>query len=249
MNLYDIRQECWNMALEVGTSDVDRFWPEAQMDTYTNRIYRMIARETRCIKDASTPAVCLIASTPVDYTTYATNTLDYLWANDPDSWLYQKDVAPYLHDLHESIIDVDSVQWVSRRTRLTKVSYTKWEERVDWEQHIGVPTEFALNLQGGKLAVNYRDEKSDTLRLYVRRMPLKVLEDPSDEPEFPVNYHDAFFNGVLWLMYSKQDSETFDLNKAKEYMGLFKQDMDEIKQSENLMHERLRPNHSMEGHR
>lgn len=249
MNLLEIREEAWADALEVGQRDADRFWPEKQMDGYINRIYRFIAKETRCILDATTPAVCLISSAPVDYTTYTPGTLDYIWANDPNNFLYQLDVAPYLHTLHPSIIDVDSCEWTSRYYRLTKVSACKWDDRAHWEWVTGMPTEYALNLERGKLAVNYRDTDSDTLRLKVRRLPLVNLIQDDDVPEFRTDYHDYFKHGVLSQMYRKQDSETFDLNKAETHWRLFLQDIDEIKQSENLLSERLRPNHSVEAFR
>ena len=48
-------------------------------------------------------------------------------------------------------------------------------------------------------------------------------------------------------MYSKQDSQTIDVAKASEYNMKFRQDLDEIKQSESLLDERLRPNYAMAG--
>lgn len=247
MNLQEIREEAWDDALEVGSSDVDRFWPERQMNRYANRIYRHIARETRCIQDVTTPEVVLINSAPVDYTTYDPTTLDYLWANDPETWLYQQDVAPYLHTLHPSIIDVDSCEWSSRFWRLIKVSFSKWEQRTHWEWVVGMPTEFALDLERGKLAVNFRDTETDTLRLKVRRLPLVDLVENDDVPEFRTEYHDAFNAGMLWQMYKKQDSETFDLNKSGQYKNEFDKKLDEIKQAESLFNERLHPNHPQMG--
>lgn len=249
MTLSEIRQECWNRALERGSSDPDRFWPEREMNAYINRVYRIIAKEGRCIRDASTPAVVLITSAPVDYTTYTSGTLDYLWANDSDSWLYQVDVAPYLHSLHPAIIDIEECKWVSRQWKLNKASSVKWRINPKWEWVKGMPTEFATDLESRKLAVNFRDEASDTLQMVVRRLPLVDLIADDDEPEFVIHYHDYFVNGVLHQMYLKQDSETFDAAKASEYRGLFKEDLDEIKQSETLLEERLRPNDAMGGHR
>jgi len=246
MNLMEIREEAWDEALDISTRDADRFWKKREMNRYINRIYRHIARETRCIRDATTPAVCLIASAPVDYTTYDPASLDYIWANDPNNTnLYQTDVAPYLHTLHESIIDVDSCEWSLRYYRLTKVSFTKWEDRMHWEWVPGMPTEYALDMERGKLAVNYRDTESDTLRLKVRRLPLVPLIQDTDVPEFREDYHDMFKHGVLAQMYRKQDAEVYDLNKANDHWGKYLKDVDEIKQAENLLNERLRPNNSL----
>lgn len=242
MNLGEIREECWDIALERGSFDADRFWPESEMNRYINRIYYDIAKQTRCIRDATTPAVVLIDSIPVDYTTYTEGTLDYEWANDSSSWLYQKNVAPYLHDLHSSIIEVEEAKWVSRQWKLIKVSSLKWRQHNRWEQVIGTPTEFATDLESRKLAVNFRDDTTDKLQLVVKRLPLSELSDDTDTPEFVSDYHDYFLHGVLWFMYRKQDMETFDANKASEYKNLYKQDLDEIKQRETLLENHLRPN-------
>jgi hypothetical protein len=210
---------------------------------------RRIVGETRCIRDSTTPAICLISSAVVPYTSYATDSLDYLWANDTSSWLYQKNVCPYLFDLDDRIIMVEEAKWVDRQWKLTKVSVEKWRRNPWWERVIGMPTEFCTDYQNKKITLNFRDETADTLQLSVRRMPLAWLSADSDTPEIRTNYHEFFFNGVLALMYSKMDSEAFDPKKSAEYKQLFKDDLDEIKQYESKLDEMLRPNYSMPGFR
>jgi hypothetical protein len=247
MTLQDIIEECRDQARDF--HDEDLLWSDREMTRYANRVYRRIAAETRCIRDATTPAVCLISSAPVDYTTYVAGTLDYLWANDTNSWLYHADVCPYLFDLHESILQVDEAKWVSRQWKLVKVSVDKWRPNPWWERVKGMPTEFATDYQNKKIAVNFRDETSDTLQIATRRLPLTWLSSPSDSPEMRENYHEFFMNGMLYYMYSKMDSESFDGNKALNYKQLYLQDIDEIKQMETQLDERLRPNWAMNGHR
>lgn len=245
MRLIDIREECWSIARDTGDIDDDRLWPTDEMNAYINRVYYEIARETLCIVDATTTSVVLIESTPIDYTTYTSGTLDYIWANDSDSWLYQKDVCPYLYDLDSSIIKVLEAKWTSRQWKLTHVSSVKWQSNVWWEQVIGMPTEFATDLESGKLALNFRSEEADTIRLQVARLPLSDLSNDSDTPEIKEMYHYAFFNGVLALMYAKEDSDTINEKKANDYKALFAMDKDDIKQSESKYDNRLRPNYSM----
>jgi hypothetical protein len=239
MNLREIREECWDQARELKSED--KLWPEEEMNRYINRIYRRIAEETFCIRDATTPAVCLISSAPLDHTTYTEGTLDYLLANDTASWLYQQDVAPLLHTLHASILRIDEVKWLSRGFTLHKVSAGKWMENAFWEQTIGVPTEYALDLETGKLAVNFRDQGSDTLKLCVRRLPLTTLTDDANIPEIPAAYHEAFMPGVLELMYAKKDSEVFDVDKALGYRGEFKYQLERIARLEIQREWRLQP--------
>lgn len=242
MTLKEIREECWDRARDVALTDADRLWPASEMRRHINRIYRYIARETRCIRDSQTTSLCMIQSAPVDYTTYVAGTKDYIWANDSNSWLYHQNVCPYIFALDPRIISVDEVKWTSRQWKLTKVSVSKWQTNPWWEQVVGMPTEYATDLSANTLVVNFRDTTTDYLSLVVRRLPLEDLNADTDVPEFRANYHDYFLNGVLWLMYSKQDSDAYNGDKASMYKAMFDKDIDEIKQSESLLDERLRPN-------
>jgi len=245
MNLRQIREECWAQARDAAEADVDKLWPTKEMDRYINRVYRFIARETQCIKDSTTAAVCLIDVDPVDYTTYAAGTLDYIWANDSDDWLYQKDVTPYLLTLHTSILQIDICKWMSQPWALRKVSYRKWEVNPWWFKVIGQPTEYAQDLETGKIALNYRTESADKLHLHVRRMPLTDLAADSDVPEFHIQYHDFMINGIMMWMYRKRDAETLDEAKATEFETAFLRDVDEIKQQVSQKEEHLRPNQAL----
>lgn len=249
MNLRQIREEAWDIARETATRDGDRLWNTKEMNRYINRVYRQIARETKCIRDATTPEICKIASTVVDWTTYSPGTDDYYWANSIDSWIYHKDVAPYIYDLHPLIIDIDEVKWTTKAWRLTKVSVSKWQVNPFWEQVMGMPTEYATDLSNNKLALNFRADTSDVLRLIVRRMPLVDLSNDTDIPEFRLHYHDFMINGILEQMYSKQDAETFDGEKAASYGAKFLRDIDEIKQQETILDQRLKVNFSMDAFR
>lgn len=246
MNLRQLREEAWDVAREIDTPDSDRLWPLDEMTRIINRVYREIARETRCIVDSVTPAVCQIACEVVDYTTLTVEDgLDYTWANDSDSWLYHQNVCPYLYPLHASILEILEVKWAKRAWPLICVSVEKWQQNVYWEQTMGLPIEYALDLQDQKLALNFRATSEDTLRLWVKRLPIVDLNDDEDSPEYKIGYHDFMINGILMHMYSKQDSEAFDGVKAKDYRARYKEDIDEIKQQESLIERRLRPNNSL----
>jgi hypothetical protein len=70
-----------------------------------------------------------------------------------------------------------------------------------------------------------------------------------DIPELKTDYHDFFKNGVLSLMYAKHDSQTLDPTKMVDYKSKFLLDLDEIKQSEALLNNRLRVNASLDAFR
>ena len=246
MNLRQIRDECWDIAREIDTPDADRLWPTNQMNRYINRIYRKIARDTKCIRD-STSSLTILNTPVIDHTTYEVGTKDYIWANDPDSWIYQMDLCAYILPLDPLILDIDEVKWMGRDWRLVKVSSQKWQQNQRWEQVIGLPTEYATDLQNKSIALNYRAQEEGNLAMVVKRMPLADLANDSDEPEFRAHYHDFFINGVLEQMYSKQDADAFDGEKASSYAAKFRDDLTEIQAEESKINERLYPNHPMEG--
>jgi hypothetical protein len=257
VNLAEIREEAWSVARDTGTKDYDRLWTEAEMNRYINRTYRFISRETKCIRDARTPEVCRITvAPPADLATLEAQALTDAWAaddlaryNDSTSWMYHQLVAPLTYDLHKSVLDIDECKWLTQPWKLQKVSVVKWQQNPRWEQVVGYPIEYCTDYHTGKLTLNYRTTASDTLGLLVRRLPLVQLSEDADEPEFRDSYHDFFLNGVLEQMYSKQDAECIDLKKAADYRAAFKADVDEIKQQETILDQRLSVNIAMNAFR
>jgi len=164
---------------------------------------------------------------------------------DSNNWLYQTLVAPRVYPLHPSVLDIDEVKFLVQPWRLTKVSVSKWQSNPRWEQVVGWPTEYCTDYQNNMLALNFRTSNIDTLCLTVRRMPLADLTEDTDVPEIRNHYHDFMLNGILEHMYSKQDSETIDLKKADAYAAAFKRDVDEVKQQEYILDQRLKPNNSL----
>jgi len=258
VNLKEIRQECWSEARETATNDVDRLWTTADMTGYINRIYRFIARETRCIRDTITPSVCRITcAPPADLAALTTLAATDSWAaqdlgwynGGSDSWLTGQLVAPYSFPLSSLVLEVEECKFATHQWKLTKVSIAKWQTNPWWEQVVGMPTEYATDGDNNRLFVNFRFTAADVLKLAVRRLPLANLVVDGDSPEFRTSYHDFLKNGVLSLMYLKHDSQTFDPAKSADYEGKFKLDLDEIKQQESILDRRLRVNSSLEGFR
>lgn len=310
MNLGQIRKEAWDWARETGTTDQQRLWTTTEMNRYINRIYRHIARETKCIRDATTTAVCRITVTPeqdlelydqtdsnfgysmtvqfidctydtgsTTVTTTSTTGLNVgtllvsdalttgttvatiidttsftVSANPIQSGVYSTRfhiwITPLSVALHATILDIDEVKWTQKAWKLNKVSVNKWRINPWWEWVLGtMATECATDYQNNMITMNYRTVETDTLKLSVRRLPLTDLTADSDEPEFRTHYHDFMLNGILWLMYSKQDTQTFDAVKALDYRQRFLEDISEIKQQEVILDQMLHPNHSMDAFR
>jgi hypothetical protein len=257
MNLKQLREEAWDVAREVSEVDSQRLWSTKEMNRYINRVYRYIARETKCIRDAAPSAITRISVAPpanlgalealAATDDYAVQDLAYF--NDVNSWLYLTLVAPYVFPLDDRILDIDECKWTSKQWRLVKVSSSKWQVNPWWEQVLGMPTEYSTDFSNKTIAINFRATDSDTLKLIVRRLPLNDLVNDTDSPEFRESYHDFMLNGILWRMYSKQDAESIDLEKAAQYYSLFLSDVDEIKQQETILDQRLKPNFSMDAFR
>ncbi len=242
---------------DIVATDADHLWKKVEMNRYINRIYKFIARETKCIRDSITPSVTrIISAPPVDIaaltlsaTTDSFAAQDLDWYNSSTSWLHSQLVAPYAYSLSPFVVEVVEAKWTNRQWKLTKVSIQKWQTNPWWEQVTGMPTEFATDGDSNKLFLNFRSTEADTLKLTVSRLPLVDLVDDLDVPELKIGYHDYFINGVLWQMYSKQDSEVVDKERANDYYALFMKDIDEIKQQETISENKLRPNSSLSAFR
>jgi len=135
MTLGDIRNECWDVARDTALVDQDRLWTKAEMNRYINRVYKVIARETRCIRDDITASICRIAVTPyADYAamvaaaaTDAYIAQDVAWFSDPTSWFYvnpdpagtyaarldeaAQTLTPYSFPMDARILDIDEIKW------------------------------------------------------------------------------------------------------------------------------------------
>jgi len=211
-----------------------------------------MARKAKCIRDSITPSICRITVAPpvdlADLTAKAATDVfyaqDLAWYSDTNSWLYNQLVAPYSFTLSPKILKITECKWTTSQWKLTKVSVQKWQTNPWWEQVIGMSTEYATDLDSNRLALNFRVGSADTLRLTVKRMPLADLVKDSDVPEFREDYHLLLLNGILWQMLSKTDAETLNVAKAEEYRLKFLQDIDEVKQQEELLETKLNVHYS-----
>lgn len=207
MNLRELREEAWYVTRDTNAmTDADRLWPTKEMNLYINRIYRYIAKETLCIVD-SISELCTIPIVGSEAT--------------PAS-----NIVP----LDSRILSIIFCKWEQKQVPLFEESVQHWA--INWESNVGLPTKYARDYSSGVMALNFKPDFSDNLKLRVHRMPLVPLENDDDVPEFDEKYHDYFINGILWQMHLKEDAETLNKTKAAEFQGLFLRDIDDMKQCE-----------------
>jgi hypothetical protein len=206
MNLKQIRDECWDIARETSEMDSDRLWSLNEMNAYINRIYRDIARTTKIIIDSTTVSTCQItlsSATPI----FALSPL-ILSVHDCYYCATQTSVPISKKLIYVPVIclGVDPMLITLHAT----------------------PTYYSLDNATGNITFDTIPLSADVtplLKLRVSRLPLLDLIEDIDIPEFLVKYHDYFKYGVLWLMYSKQDSEAYDLAKASDFYQMYQLDI------------------------
>jgi len=74
-----------------------------------------------------------------------------------------------------------------------------------------------------KLVLAAKPTVNDTLNLTVVRMPLADMTLPADTPEIQAHHHRRLVDWVLYRVYSKKDSQTFDENLALKHLAAFEQ--------------------------
>ena len=79
----------------------------------------------------------------------------------------------------------------------------------------------------------------DTLLLHVERKPINTLSACTDYMEVKEDYHRAIIEWALYRAYSKQDAETFDMQKATAAKTNFYDEVAEAKRSYRKRHGRL----------
>jgi hypothetical protein len=97
-------------------------------------------------------------------------------------------------------------------------------QRPGWESDVGEPMWYVVGLNTHKIRLYPIPDKNYTLNLTVKRLPLVDLELPSDEPEFPEEYHQAIVQWVLFRAFSKKDVEIFDAERAAEAKRSFEEE-------------------------
>lgn len=173
--------------------DAPELWSDEEIYEYANAAEKQACRNARLLIDSTTAAICQI-TVPAS-TAIAT--------------------------LDPRIIFVRRVRVTGKNNPLTRASWRELDEAYPgWEAHTGTVSHFVTDWQTGKLRT-YRIPIADTvLNLTVARLPLADMT-PLSSPEINARYHRSLVYWMKHLAYMKQDSETFNLEKAKLNMDMF----------------------------
>lgn len=118
--------------------------------------------------------------------------------------------AKHTYSIDPSIIRIERAKLDLASSKLAITDRETLDGGADWDDLTGTPTRL-LDL-GASIRLVRIPIIADTLRLVVKRRPLAILTNDTDEPEIPVVYHQRLIPGVIARAYMKNDSESY--NKA-----------------------------------
>jgi hypothetical protein len=194
MNLSEIIIAAQNQADEV-LDKPDLLWTEAEWTEYAN--------------DAENEA-CIRANILIDKTS-ALATIAVI-----------SGTATYSID--EKILLIKRAKLLSGTEPLVKTSRRVLDATYsNWEVDTGTVRSW-LPDDTNKITLYKSPIASDTLSLMISRLPLEAMllaDKLIVSPEIDTQYHLGLIDWMLHRAYSKQDSQTLDLGKAKEHLARF----------------------------
>ncbi|WP_404299794.1 DUF6682 family protein [Alicycliphilus denitrificans] len=132
------------------------------------------------------------------------------------------------YHLHPSVFEIKRLTFRGRP--LSEASVEELDcDAPGWELRSGEPRCFIFEQASGVLPPRVRlvptPVTAEAAGLTVYRGALKPLSEDisSAQPEIPVRFHERLLDWVMHRAYLKQDSDTFDPNKAATSMALFVQ--------------------------
>lgn len=168
-------------------------WSDKDVYGYIDDAQKMFCRKTDGIPDATTPSVTALAVAPND-----------TWvATDPS---IRKFRTASRADNGRPIEIVNQEDLVSRKMFYDGRSGPIWA--------------LVIGEEGDQARVYPKSSETMTINLLVYRLPLEDIEGDQDF-EIGVTHHRHLLLWVKALAYLKQDSETFDKSRAKEFEDKF----------------------------
>ena len=194
MNLKALRDAVRSDLRDTIGPDCDKYWKDFDINGYLNEASNIFCRSTKIIIDSLTASICTIA-VGID--------------------AQHVPVSPLIIDINRA-----KSTWSSA---LLGASTVKELDTYDseWEGKSGIPTKFATDYSNGYLTFNRKASAAGTVKLTVRRLPLKDMIADSDEPEFNPTYHWMLKDYALHKAFLSQDSETYKPEKAAYHRRLF----------------------------
>lgn len=194
MNLSELIIAAQNQADEV-LDKPDLFWSEAEWTEYANDAEREACIRANLLLDqTSSMAVIAITSGTAKYA------------------------------LNEKVLVVKRAKLTSGTEPLVKTSRRVLDATYpNWEAEAGT-TRSWLPDDTNKITLYKIPVVDDTLNLMISRLPetdMVLVDKATDSPEIDAQYHLSLVDWMMHRAYSKQDSETLDLGKAKEHLKRF----------------------------
>lgn len=186
-------------AEEPGTGespDSDSLWKTVELIRYLNEAIREAAQRSFLIVDDTTEDVATVDVVAGTYT----YTLD-----------------PVVILVKRAVLD-------SLNIPLASVTERKLDKAdPDWRNATGTPTHYYQRPADRLLGLYPNPTTNDALTLTVARLPLANLsiDDDTESPEIPVEYHDALLHWVYYRCFRRKDRETFNPAEAEMEMAKF----------------------------
>lgn len=138
------------------------------------------------------------------------------------------DVSPLITRIRSARLSSQSIPLVTvTRTQLDEMS-PAWRD-----SESGKPRYLVYDGEGNDVAMlSPPPDADDTLTLNIYRLPTGDLEwdtDQASEPEIPAIFHRKLVDGIVYLAYSKQDSDSFDARKEKIFAEKWKKRKEEMR--------------------
>lgn len=128
------------------------------------------------------------------------------------------------YSLNEKVLIVKRAKLTSGNEPLVKTSRRVLDATYpNWEAEVGT-TRSWLPDSTNKITLYKIPTADDSLNLMISRLPetdMLLVNKTSDSPEIDSQYHLGLVDWMMHRAYSKQDSETLDLGKAKEHLKRF----------------------------
>lgn len=162
-------------------------WTHDEIVRYANEAVKDACERAQLIEDSETPTICRIT----------------VRANKPE------------YNLNPLVLRVLRVKLDRQVAPLTPSSRFELERRgAAWESTMGTPFTF-FDLERTVRLV-WIPNQDDVARLTVKRLPLRDLCNPGDQPEIHDRLHYRLVDGMMARGYMKTDSQTYDPKKASE---------------------------------
>lgn len=192
---------------KVGDQAQPYLWLDPEIAEFANEAEREACRRADLLVDSSTPSVCTLSIKAANPTV----------------------------KLHSSVLDILRMRVQGQALTVEPSTAVEMDSGYgDWESGTGTEIlHYLTDLDTASVRLYPIPQKDLTLRLTVVRLPLREMESASDEPEILARHHRKLVYWMMKLAYEKQDSETFDPDKAKRSEAEFIKEFGQSKSARN----------------